>query len=84
MWIENGFCRKIPGGLKLFHDKFARNIKEHEEYASEFEEAVEHNDQIKNCLHKVCTKPPNSRISKARCYLLRQAVLLLISGQFIT
>ena len=46
-------CRKVPGGLKLFHDKFARNIREHEEYAAEFDEAVLHNEQMKHCLHKV-------------------------------
>lgn len=43
----------MPGGLKLFHDKYARNIKEHEEYAAEFDEAVLHNEQMKHCLHKV-------------------------------
>lgn len=45
--------RKVSGGLKLFHDKFAKNIKELDEYAAEFDEAVLHNEQMKNCLHKV-------------------------------
>ncbi|EIE19808.1 beta and beta-prime subunits of DNA dependent RNA-polymerase [Coccomyxa subellipsoidea C-169] len=49
----NGVVRHVPGGLKLFHDKYARNIKEHEEYAAEFDEAVLHNEQMKHCLHKV-------------------------------
>ena len=47
----------MPGGLKLFHDKFARHIREHEEYAAEFDEAILHNEQMKNCLHKVGLLP---------------------------
>ncbi|CAL8471480.1 g11022 [Coccomyxa elongata] len=49
----NGPVKKVSGGLKLFHDKFAKNIKELDEYAAEFDEAVLHNEQMKNCLHKI-------------------------------
>jgi hypothetical protein len=45
--------RKLTGSLKLFHDKFARNMQEHEAYAAEFQEALQHNEQIKSCLNKV-------------------------------
>lgn len=47
------YCRKLTGSLKLFHDRFARNLSEHEAYTSQFKEALVHNEQIRNCLNKV-------------------------------
>ena len=43
----------MTGGLKLFHDKFAKNAGEFAEYAAQFDEAVRHNEQLRTCISKV-------------------------------
>ena len=46
-------ARKVTGGLKLFHDKYAKNVGEYQEYAAQFDEAVRHNEQLRSCISKV-------------------------------
>lgn len=44
--------RKVPGGLKLFHDKYAKNYDEYKAYIAEFDEALRHNEAMRACLNK--------------------------------
>ena len=51
--VRCGGRRKVTGGLKLFHDKFAKNAGEFAEYAAQFNEALRHNEQLRGCLSRV-------------------------------
>lgn len=48
-------CRKATGSLKYFHDKY--NVKTHnaahQEFVEQFDEAVQHNEQMRPHVNKV-------------------------------
>ena len=72
-------ARKVTGGLKLFHDKFAKNPGEFQEYAAQFDEALRHNEQLRSCISKVTLNPkpgdPNPKTPNNKLIIERWAML---------
>lgn len=68
--MRDPICRKVPGHLKIMHDRFGRQTQksgnaEREAYEQEFQTAVAHNKALRPLLSKVCRY-----VAQTHCALL--------------